>query len=370
MSDVIDSPNMNLPVPVVSEEPGPDYANDVNNCLGILDSHNHSFGSGVQITPSGLNINADLNINSNNLTSIRSSRYASQNSVLTNLSDLNCTYVVLGDLYYNDGVGNNVRITQNGAVAGSPGSIANLTSPASASYSPGTATFIWQSDANTPANMDMGSIIIRKIVANSNGITLSAPNSLSSDYTLTLPAVLPGSTSYLTVDSSGNISVASPVNQGIDQSSMAIRATGSTVGAGGFAISSSCASFTTGVSGPVTNLSVTITTLGNPVKLQLQADGSANPSYIQCNSTTNEAFASFSFFRGATQLNIDQIDLFVQANAAVGTLRLQSVPGAFSFMDIVSAGTYTYTFQVNFVGSNVSPGATVNYLVLTAYEIK
>lgn len=199
------SANMNLPIPGVGDEPGPQYAQDVNNSLTLVDQHNHTTGSGVQITPSGLNINSNLPINNNNLTLVRTIRFLSQSSALAGISDLGCLYEVGVDLFYNDGAGNQVRVTQGGALAGTPGSIANLVPPASASYVSGTQTFVFQSAANTSANIDGASIIVRKLVSGSPGITIAAPVSLSSDYTLTLPPTPPGQTEALLMDNSGNV---------------------------------------------------------------------------------------------------------------------------------------------------------------------
>jgi len=197
------SPNMSLPVPIIGVETGPNYATDINNALGLLDSHNHTFGQGVQIPSSGLNINADLTYGGNNATSLRACRYSSQTSPITATApDLYETYVSGVDLYYNDGNGNQVRLTQSGAVAGTPGSISGLASPATASYSAGSTTFVWQSAANTPANMDFESAILRNNAANSKGLTLSPPNSMGSNFTITLPS-LPASTSVLTITNAG-----------------------------------------------------------------------------------------------------------------------------------------------------------------------
>ena len=51
MANVTLSPNMNLPVPVVGQDPGPDWANNINSSLGILDQHDHTPGKGIQIVP-------------------------------------------------------------------------------------------------------------------------------------------------------------------------------------------------------------------------------------------------------------------------------------------------------------------------------
>ena len=78
MSNTTISPNMGLPVPVVGTDPGPDWANNINACLSVIDQHNHTSGQGVPIPSAGLNINSDLPFNNNNGISYRSVRFFSQ----------------------------------------------------------------------------------------------------------------------------------------------------------------------------------------------------------------------------------------------------------------------------------------------------
>jgi hypothetical protein len=215
MPTYVSSTYMSLPVPIVGTTPGPDYASDINSCLTLIDQHDHSSGFGVQITPSGLNINADLTMANNDLISVRSIRFQTQASPIAAASDLGCLYESGVDLYYNDGSGNAVRITQSGGVAGSPGTIASLASPASATFVAGTGTFVWQSDANVPALMDAASVIIRNPTASANGVTIAAANSLAANYTLTLPAALPAATNFMAVSSTGNISAFCTTSLGI-----------------------------------------------------------------------------------------------------------------------------------------------------------
>lgn len=200
------SPNMNLPIPVVGNEPGPNYAQDINNSLTLIDGHDHSPGSGTPITPSGLNINATLDVKSNFINNIAGLTLTAPGFI----PGVGTIYESGTDLYFVDGLGNNVRITQSGGVAGSPGSIANLTSPASASYVAGTSTFVWQSNTNIAANMDFGAAIMRNLSPNSTfALTLQPPAALGSNYSLTLPTV-PSVVSFLTVNNSGVISSANP----------------------------------------------------------------------------------------------------------------------------------------------------------------
>lgn len=206
------STNMLLPIPQVGNEAGPQYATDVNNCLTLIDQHDHSPGYGVRITPAGIDVNQDFDMGGQNVVNLRSLRLASQGAGLSQPTDLDCVYVVADDLYYNDGVGNQIRITQSGGVAGTPGSISSLIPPASASYSVSQQKFIFQSAANTAASIDARSIILRNSSSGSNGLTLSPPASMPADYDITLPSLpastLPVSMSALGVLSTGQITLA------------------------------------------------------------------------------------------------------------------------------------------------------------------
>jgi len=195
---------MLLPVPVVSIDPGPDWANNINSCLGIIDGHNHTTGQGVQITPAGIDINTDLPLNGNNLITARSVRFSPQSVTLSNPADIGCLYEVNADLYYNDGAGNQIRITQSGSVTGSSGTITGLPSgTASASYSAGTFTF--QSATNTPATLNVGNIIIGQEVPSGFNVTLETSPSQAANYALVFPAVSPTANQVLQSDGSGNL---------------------------------------------------------------------------------------------------------------------------------------------------------------------
>lgn len=203
---------MNLPIPVVGVDPGPDWANNVNASLTAIDSHNHTSGQGVPITPAAININTDLLMNGNNLTTARSVRFNSQPAIFTAPADIGCIYEVNGDLYYNDGSGNAIRFTQSGSIVGAAGTITGLPSgTASASFAGGTFTF--QRATATGANIDGASYIFRNNSAGSFGLTLAPPNAMAADTTITLPNI-PAQTSYLTMDTSGTIGT---TNLGVGQ---------------------------------------------------------------------------------------------------------------------------------------------------------
>ncbi len=226
MSSTI-SPNMNLVIPTVGGEPGPNYALDINSSLSVIDQHNHAFGNGVQITPSGLDINSDLAFNTQNATLLRSARFVPQSAALALPTDLGAIYVAGLDLYYNNTAGTAIRLTQNGSIVGTAGSISGLPSgTASASYASGT--FVWESATSTGANMDFASAILRNATASSHGLTLEPPSAMTADYTITLPS-LPSATNIVTMDTSGNLNA----NLNVDNSSIIISSNQLTVGPGG-----------------------------------------------------------------------------------------------------------------------------------------
>jgi len=207
MANTTTTPNMTLNLPVIGVDPGPDWANNVNAALTKVDSHNHTNGQGVPITPAAINVNADLSMNQNNLTNTNTVRFypvpAAPSSALYNAS----VYVYGSDLYYRDGAGNNVRITNGGNVTGSPGTITGLPyDSASANYQT-SGTFQFQSATSTPAALSCGPVSIGTQTTSPNQITLQSPNSLAAAYALTLPTGLPASSSNVVkIDNAGNLS--------------------------------------------------------------------------------------------------------------------------------------------------------------------
>src|ERR1035437_1908714 len=200
---------MLLPIPVVGVESGPQWATDIDNCLTIIDAHDHSPGYGVQITPAGLNINGPLAFNTNAATTLLSAQFVSQ---MTSPLAASSIYVVNGNLFYRNSAGTEVQITTGGSIVGTAGSIAGLVSPASATYVSGSSTFVWQSNTFTPANMDVASIVLRNLVANSNGLTLEAPAAMAVSYSLVLPQLPVGATKIMTLDTSGNMAAITSID--------------------------------------------------------------------------------------------------------------------------------------------------------------
>lgn len=199
------SPNMNLVIPTVGQEQGPTYAFDVNSSLTLIDQHDHSPGRGVQITPAGMNINADLSMNGFSLLAAATIVFNASGSASTTPMSLS---VAPGgespqqeDLWYTPDTGVPIQITKNGIVNVVAASIPGE------SYAAGTFFWTQEQDAlpTTPANFDIGSIVLRPNVALTTfGVNLHPPSSISSQYDINLPILPPGA-AFVTIDNSGNM---------------------------------------------------------------------------------------------------------------------------------------------------------------------
>lgn len=199
---------MNLPNPVPTVDPGPDYSYNIQASINGIDQHNHSPGQGIAIQPNGLNISSDLSFVNNNAIQLRSVRFTSQLAVLSLPADVACLYVVGNELYYNDYTGgNNVQITMNGVVNATSSGISSGT--ATAAFVAGT--LVVKSSSSSFANVDVQSIILSNAGNITNQLTLQAPT-LTSSIIETLPAIPVSTTSIMQMDTSGNMSAALTVD--------------------------------------------------------------------------------------------------------------------------------------------------------------
>jgi hypothetical protein len=114
--------NMNLTQSSVGVTSGPDWATNTEANWSAIDTHDHSSGKGVQISPAGININADLEFNANDATELRTVAFDSSASA-TSSADRRCFYEDGGDIYWRNASGTAVQITSGTAVGSGVGSI-------------------------------------------------------------------------------------------------------------------------------------------------------------------------------------------------------------------------------------------------------
>jgi hypothetical protein len=381
------------------------WETNLNTSLQVIDKHNHTSGLGVQIPVAGLNINADLPFNSNNATLLRSLRFTPQPAPLALGTDLGCLYESVVDLWYNDGNGNQIQITQNGSVKGAAGTITGLPSgSAGASYATGQFTFL--AATNTGANLSLGSLLLSNgSSTNPYKLTLQPPT-LGSNYSLTLPVPPTSSqgTSFVTIDTAGNMGTASNISPyqiaaasitGSQLASATITSaniasatitsaniasatiTGSNIAAGtitrsniangvGQVVSSTSGAFNTSSSTYVNVISLSITTYGNPVVVMFMPDGSGNFSNIGgTNSTGGTAGADIVVQRDGLAATWYSSLVDTSANSFAGHV---VPPGCLNFIDVgVGAGTHSYTVEMK-VPSN-GDSSTFSFIVMVAYEL-
>lgn len=393
------SPNMSLPVPGVGITTGPQWASDVNASLGIIDGHDHTSGNGVLINPGGIDINTDFPFNGFRATSLLAAVFNSQASAL---SGTNFAYVVNGNLFFNDGSGNQVQMTSGGGVAGTPGSIGSLTSPAAATYSAGSKTFIWTADSGKAAAMDNGAVTIRETdVGSAKGVTLASASALVADYQLTLPSALPASTQYLTSSSSGTLTYSTS-----DMIAAAMTSVGADdigvdmtlVGANAILASSTVwPSPTTSIADSVANARTRPN--ANPAAIGQIADTAAgtltttSTSYVSvpfqsidihtsgravflCIQPADSGLSGFSVSSSGSSFEALQIRIQRNASTVYETEIFQQppnellvVPVSLTFVDVNitgSPGDYTYVMQIKSVGGGTVSAGNCK---MVAYEI-
>lgn len=114
---------LGLNLPTVSVTVGPDWANEVNAAFEVIDSHDHTSNKGARVPSAGLNINAELDFQSNPISNLSQLKLISNDSTLTGASNANSMAVTNGDLYYTNSSGTAVQITSGGSVVTSAGAL-------------------------------------------------------------------------------------------------------------------------------------------------------------------------------------------------------------------------------------------------------
>ena len=214
------TPDLGLDLPTPTETEGPEWAQKLNDALTLVDSHDHSSGKGARVTVSGLNIDADLEFNSNSALELTSSAYDNQSAVLSS-SNKRAIYVKDGDLYYNNNNGVAVQITTGTSTSAATSadflaySVVNVTTTPVTINSAGSDNLYWVNTSsaktiNLPAAsaVDPGRFYIFRDVsgnAGTNNITIT-PNGGD---------LIEGSAGSLTVDvDDGTVTLASDGTSG------------------------------------------------------------------------------------------------------------------------------------------------------------
>lgn len=123
-----------------------------------------------------------------------------------------------------------------------------------------------------------------------------------------------------------------------------VRTTGSTVSHLGVGVSAvfSYGNTTTAYTDAI---SVDITTNGRPVEIALSPGGASATAYIQVfnNASTASTAGTFRLLRGTSTVGTQQLAMDPQGGVSSKTLSLPT--GSLYFIDVISAGSYTYKLQ-------------------------
>lgn len=370
------TPNMNLLVPVVGAELSPTWAQDLNTSLGTIDSHNHSSGQGVQINPSGININASLPFNGNSATGLSFVNITPQGTGIgtpTNAS----VYVSGVDFYFKDGGGNAIQLTKSGGPNAGIGNISGLPSTPS-----GGAGLAWlnsssafqftQDSGSTGPSIDGGAYILRYGGSypspSGNAVVLAASSSLSGTYQLTLPAALPGTSgAMLTFNTSGTGSFTNVDNATLQWSSgiISVKALGigaAQLGTGAVGASQIAANAVTAAK--IANATITGTQMASSVNLP--GNTVAENSKWVVVASTNPSATSLAIIRGTIQTDGTTLagEGFSTVNNSAG---VYTVTWSNAFSDTASV-----VVAVNSSGSWSAPTAQItggSSVVITAKNL-
>lgn len=210
-------PNMGLVLPTRGA-PGAGVWDDTLDANATLtDAHNHIPGAGAQVPTAGLNINADLTFSSLYApTNLHRLTFASIVALTGNNKSL---FVNTADneLYWRNNVGTNVKMTLGNAlnVGAFVGGIGGDYSAVGAALNFDDAgdRYTLKQQGNVWARMASGDVrLFETGTTDAVFVGLAAPAALASSYTLTMPLVLPGTTSIVQMDSAGVLTASTTIN--------------------------------------------------------------------------------------------------------------------------------------------------------------
>lgn len=231
----------------------------------------------AKVTPAGLDINANLSFRSGvtayAATDLLKANFSSQSSPLNAGLHPVAAYASGGDLYYNDGSGNQIQMTAAGAVnVSSAGGITGAgygTGGVEVNWDSGNSKYRMRSGTATDAFGDVECDDVRLNDGSTNFVTLTA-GSMAADYTMTLPTAVPAAQSLVQMDASGVLTASNTLASG---QSITLQGSGQYKRPARIrAINPTAGQFTDGTSGVVNS--------GNGAQVQLN-DGFIIPLVVQ-----------------------------------------------------------------------------------------
>ena len=101
--------NLSLPSPTVTD--GPEWAEQLNDALEVVDDHDHSSGKGKKVTPAGFDVNDDLDVQEHALLNVDKVNLVNQDSALSGVSNACTVSFANGNFYITNSGGIPVQVT-------------------------------------------------------------------------------------------------------------------------------------------------------------------------------------------------------------------------------------------------------------------
>lgn len=204
---------LSITIPTVGVTVGPLYATQINVALQVLIDDIEA-----KITPDEITVNTDLSFRSSGTsygaTNLKRTSYYEQASVLA-AGSINSVYSLNGELYWQDGSGNDVALTSAGSVAGAAGNITTTGSPA---YATSGVEVLWSGAdleyrfKDGSGSTDFADLVFDNAEFRNGANTMTMGSAVTTDYDITWPAVGPAANNIIQLDASGNISFSSNLN--------------------------------------------------------------------------------------------------------------------------------------------------------------
>lgn len=194
-------------LPTVGSTAGPTYATQINAAIEELRET-----LDTSVSPSGMDMNDDLSFLSggtyNGITDLGRANFEDKSAAISAATNPRSVYVVDGELYFNDGAGNQIQITTGGVLnSASTGAITGSgygSSGVEVTWDAGTEEYRFRSGSATDNYGDLKGDDFLLSDGSSNFVRVTA-QAMSADYTMTLPAAVPASTSLVTMSSAGTL---------------------------------------------------------------------------------------------------------------------------------------------------------------------
>lgn len=205
-------PNMGLITPTLGGDSGA-WDDKINTAFEAVDAHDHTSGSGVPVPVAGIDIDTDLPMGGNGLTSLGKLSFSTITAPVSGSKNL---FVNAADneLYWRTNGGANVKLTDGTSinttlVGGIVGDYSTV--GAEVAYDDANKRYTFK-DETSPSKkwvrLASGPVrLFEHVSTASTYVELASPAALAASYTVTWPAALPGASAIMVMSSAGVVSL-------------------------------------------------------------------------------------------------------------------------------------------------------------------